>query len=62
MKTVSEENTTPALTLPRFVVIRDPENTGNSEVETNSVPELFSPFSGKPMILSGDTRASENTS
>jgi hypothetical protein len=62
VKTVSEENTKPALSLLRLVEIRDPENTGNSEVESNSVPELLSSFSGKPMILSGDTEASENTS
>ena len=62
MKTVSEENTRLALSLPRLVEIRDPENTGNSEIESNSVTELLSPFSGKPMILSGDTEASENTS
>jgi hypothetical protein len=62
VKTVSEENPTPALSLPRLVEIRDTEITGNSEVEPNSVPELFSPFLGEPMILSGDTEASENTS
>jgi hypothetical protein len=62
VKTVSEETTTPALSLPRFVEIRDPENTGNSEFENNSVPELLSPFSGKLMFLSGDTEVSENTS
>jgi hypothetical protein len=61
VKTLSEENPTPALTLPRLVEIRDPENTGNSEVGFNSVPELLSPFSGKPMMLSGDTETSENT-
>jgi hypothetical protein len=55
VKTVSEDNTMPALSLPRFVEIRDPENTGNLEVESNSVPESLSPFSG-------DTEASENTS
>jgi len=59
---VSEENTRLALSLLRLVEIRDPENTGNSEVESNSVPELLSPFSGKPTILYGDTEASENTS
>jgi len=62
VKTVSEENTKLAFSLPKLVEIRDPENTGNSEDESNSVPELLSPFSGKPMILSGDTEASENTS
>jgi hypothetical protein len=62
VKTVSEENSTPALLLPTLVEIRDTEITGNSEVESNSVPELLSPFSGKPTILSGDTEASENTS
>jgi hypothetical protein len=45
VKIVSDENTTPALSLFWLVEIRDPENTGNSEVESNSVPELLSPFS-----------------
>jgi hypothetical protein len=59
---VSEENPMPVLPLLRLVEIRDPENTGNSEGESNSVPELLSPFSGELMMLSGDTEASENTS
>jgi hypothetical protein len=52
----------PVLSLLRLVEIKDPENTGKSEGESNSVPELPSSFSVELMILSGDTEASENTS